>query len=156
MRKSTITLLAVIACFLLFVGYCINSFRKPMVGYETDASESAIYFDKVLRKNFDYEGFSQDWLVASWANGFQDHTYLYKLSIPSDDIGSFLEVFKYAPKEGYSLPVRSNSYLGPSSPPSWWKKDEIDSAQHYYAISDSYRLRYSKLGDSVYIVLISL
>lgn len=143
--------------FLIVGGFlALNwwSWHRITRGYEVNPKEQASYLQTMLEEDIGYRGFKKEWLRKAWANGFQDHTYLFLVKADSDELRVAVE--KVAGME----PIQQSffaggGYLGPSTAPEWWDTASVDPASGArYFQKDRRRLwRFTWIGDSLYLIV---
>jgi hypothetical protein len=153
-RKLTIALLIVLSIPLLIVGGAYYSMHQISRGYEVDPAEASKELAESLQRDLGYDRLQPEWLKSSWANGFQDHTCLYKLKMPLEEIASLRSKFPPEIATYDGLMFQNGRYLGPSSAPSWWDTKTIDGQPMQLATLNRKLWRLTVIGQSVYLVSI--
>ena len=157
MKRKHIFILAV-ALFvpILFVGWYVHSMGKISRGYETAPLEQYDYLSSALKEEINFEGLDGDWIIASWANGFQDHTFLYKLLIPPIDLERLRASFPPLTQSSSASILQAGAYLGPSTAPDWWDTASLDSMDYLAHRGQRRYLRLNVVGESAYLIVLSM
>lgn len=145
-----IVLVMALALLVAFALALFWTYRKMDLGYETDPEQSAHDLEKKIRKDVEFETFDRSWLTSSWANGFRDHNYLYRLVIPDEQRAALVAKFS---KTASSASKARFLDWHPERPPEWWNAEAIDRGETYFLQVEERFWRLSVCEDALYLFI---
>ena len=135
---------ALICCFALFGYSAFRSFRAVTVGAEYPPAERERWLIENLRERFSWSALPSASVEHVWANGFQDHTWLFRIHLAPDTFAGLRRSVLATQGECISSDDRDDLSLCPfgfatASPqgpadmriPTWW---DVASLRHFDSV----------------------
>ena len=128
--------------------------QRPVRGYEVEPAAQHAYLSKALSEELGFEGLKVEWIRESWVNGFQDHTRLYELALPPDELARLRQGFDSASGSDVPFVFREGNYLGPSTAPDWWDAKAIDALPQLVHDGGPRNIRLNAEGEVGYLLIL--
>ena len=147
-------------------------FRAAEEGAEYPPAEEGKWLADQLRHKFGFDAFSADSVERAWANGFQDHTWLFRASVAPD----VFDGLRKAVRAAKTLPLVSVDDTddlsvcpfgfctfhpqGPSRMriPAWWDVARLSGIDclNYQDAQGGYWFGYEPSGHTLYVLVYNL
>ena len=152
-RKHLIILLALVAVPASLAALFLNAYGKMSRGYEVDRDEAFHHLSGCLEEEFGFGGFDASWIVASWANGFKDQTWLYQLSMPAGQIDRLRSSFPASDQSRRIGSLEDGRYLGRATAPDWWDAEVLDTSPSWFHDGGEVTMRLNVSETTAYLII---
>ena len=155
--RYKISLVVAVSIPIWFFVASWQAMRQMDRGYEIEPADEFPYLEAIFREDLGYDGLRENWIESCWANGFREHTQLYKLKLPQSELLVIKERFGSGERAMSSFDhLLDADYIGASTAPDWWDTQRLDRLPHLFHAGDERDWRLTDTGGVQYLLVLDL